>query len=313
MKVIVFGGAGFLGSHVADALADAGHQVTVFDRKPSSYLRPNQREVVGDILDVPAVTGAIAGHEVVYNFAGVADLAEANERPYDTVRVNILGHTALLEAARAHGIRRFVFASSIYVYSDSGDFYRTTKQAGELLLENYQRVYGLPYTVLRFGSIYGDRADDRNWIHRILKQAVTEGRIVRYGDGEEIREYIHVRDAARCSAEILAPDFENQNVVITGPQPIRVRDVLTMIRELMGNRIQIEYRPPEDAANPYSSRLHYQITPYAFKPKTGRKLIPNYYTDLGEGLLNCLAELHARHVPVATTPAPPAGDGRRGD
>ena len=298
MKVIVFGGSGFLGSHVADALAEAGHQVAVFDRKPSPYLGPDRRMIVGDILDPAAVDEAVRGHEVVYNFAAIGDLSEANQRPYDTVRINILGHTAILEAARVHGVRRLAFASSIYVYSDSGDFYRTTKQAGELLLENYQRVYGLPYTVLRYGSIYGDRADEHNWIHRVLKQAVTEGRIVRYGDGEEIREYIHVRDAARCSVEILSPPFENQNVVITGPHPIRVKDLLTMIRELMGNRIQVEYRPPDDAGNPYSPRLHYQITPYAFKPKMGRKLISNYYTDLGEGLLNCLAELHARYAPT---------------
>jgi len=310
MNVIVFGGSGFLGSHVADALTEAGHQVAVFDRKPSPYLRPDQRQVVGDILDLSTVTEAIRGHEVVYNFAAVADLQEANETPLDTVRTNILGHVTLLEAARVHTVRRFVFASSIYVYSDAGDFYRTTKQAGELLLENYQRVYGLPYTILRFGSIYGGRADDRNWIHRILKQAVTEGRIVRYGDGEEIREYIHAQDAARCSVEILAPAFENQNVVITGPQPIRVKDLLTMIRELMGNRIQIEYRPPEDPANPYSPRLHYQITPYAFKPKIGRKLISDYYMDLGEGLLNSLTDIHARYAPAERS-APAVLGGRR--
>lgn len=304
MNAIVFGGSGFLGSHVADALTAAGHRVTVFDRRPSPYLGPTQRMVVGDILDGHAVGEAVRGHEVVYNFAAIGDLAEANRRPYDTVRINILGHATLLEAARAQGVRRFVFASSIYVYSDSGDFYRTTKQAGELLLENYQRVYGLPYTVLRYGSIYGDRADEHNWIYRVLKQAITEGRIVRYGDGEEIREYIHVRDAARCSVEILSPAFENQSVVITGPHPIRVKDLLTMIRELMGNRIQIEYRPPDDAANPYSPRLHYQITPYAFKPKMGRKLISTYYTDLGEGLLNCLAELHARYAPAEAAAIP---------
>ena len=77
MRVVVFGGGGFLGSHVADALSDAGHRVTVFDLRPSQWIRADQAMVTGSILDVDAVDAAVAGADAVYNFAGIADIDEA--------------------------------------------------------------------------------------------------------------------------------------------------------------------------------------------------------------------------------------------
>jgi len=295
MRVAIFGGAGFLGSHVADALSQAGHDVMVFDAKASPYLRPDQQGIVGDILNADQVSGAVKGCDVVYNFAGIADIEEANARPLDAVRVNILGNTVLLEAARQEKIKRFVFASSLYVYSEAGAFYRSTKQACELLVDNYREAYGLSYTILRYGSLYGDRADRQNWIYRILQDAVTEGRIVRYGDGEEIREYIHVRDAARYSMAVLAPEYENQHVIISGHQATKIKDLLAMIKEIMGGKIAVEYRPPDDARSPFQAKLHYEVTPYSFNPKIAHKLVGSDYMDLGQGLLTLLDEIYRGH------------------
>src|SRR3989338_2313800 len=126
MKAIVFGGSGFVGSHVADALLTAGHEVTIFDLRPSRYLQDKQKFIQGDILDYEAVQKAVAGQQVLYNFAGLADFNEA--------------------AARSAQVKRFVFASSIYVYSESGGFYRASKQACELYVEEFQRRYSLDYT-----------------------------------------------------------------------------------------------------------------------------------------------------------------------
>jgi UDP-glucose 4-epimerase len=295
MRLVVFGGAGFLGSHVADALSEAGHQVVVFDTKPSPYLRPDQEGIVGDILNADQAGAAVKGCDAVYNFAGIADIEEANARPLDTVRINVLGNCILLEAAVQEKIRRFVFASSLYVYSEAGAFYRSSKQACELLIDNYQQAYGLPYTILRYGSLYGDRADDRNWVYRVLKQAVKEGRIVRYGDGEEIREYIHVRDAARYSVTVLAAEYENQHVIISGHQTIKIKDLLTMIKEMMGSRLAIEYRSVKDSRSAIESKLHYEVTPYSFKPKIAHKLVGHDYLDLGQGLLSLLDEMYRNH------------------
>jgi UDP-glucose 4-epimerase len=184
-------------------------------------------------------------------------------------------------------VKRFVFASTVYVYSDAGSFYRSSKQACELIIENYHEVFGLPYTILRYGSLYGPRAGETNWVYKTLKQAVTEGKITRYGDGEEIREYIQVEDAARCSVMILAKEFENQSVIITGYQPIRVKDIMIMIREMLGNKIELEFLPTD-------SSLHYEITPYIFNPKVARRFISNSYLDLGQGLLQCLEEIYKK-------------------
>jgi len=100
VKAVVFGGSGFVGSHVADALTAAGHAVTIFDQQPSPWLGRDQRFVQGDILDEGAVARVVASQEAVFNFAGVASLEECHVRPVDTVRINVLGNAIVLDAAR---------------------------------------------------------------------------------------------------------------------------------------------------------------------------------------------------------------------
>lgn len=290
MKAIVFGGSGFLGSHVADALTEAGYDVIIFDIKKSPYLQKGQKMIVGDILDRAAVEKAVKGCDVVYNFAGVADIEEAERKPIETVEINILGNTIVLEVCRLNQVKRFVFASSVYIYSNVGSFYRSSKEACELLIEDYHKTFGLPYTILRYGSLYGPRADDRNYIYKIMKQAITEGKITSFGKGEDLREYIHVEDAARCSVEILSNEFENQSVILTGSQPMRRKDMLIMIKEMLGNKIELEFLPSE-------SNLHYVITPYTFSPKIAKKFVSTYYLDLGQGLLQCLEDVYKKHHP----------------
>lgn len=293
MKAIIFGGSGFLGSHVADALDDAGQEVTIYDIKPSSCLRKSQKMIVGDILDQANVDKVVKGSDIVYNFAGIADIDEAGKRPLDGVKVNILGNSVILEACRKTKVKRFIFASSLYVYSKAGSFYRSAKQACELLIENYQEAFGLPYTILRYGSLYGPRANERNFIYKIIKEALLEGRIIRQGDGEELREYIHVRDAARGSVEILSEEFVNQYVILTGNQQMRVKDLLLMINEMLDNKAKIEYT---DA--PKNS--HYEITPYSFTPKLAKRLISRTYLDLGQGILDSIESIYKELNPNLT-------------
>jgi UDP-glucose 4-epimerase len=301
MKAVVFGGSGFLGSHVADALSDAGYDVTVADIVPAPYLRPDQHFVECDIADAEAVLRATGASEVVYHFAGLADISECRRRPRDTVTVNVLGTVNILEAARAAGSRRFVFASSIYVAGASGSFYRVSKQACELYIEEYQREYALDYTILRFGTLFGRRADDANSVHRYLRQALEQRRIVAYGTGDELREYIHAGDAARLSVDILADEFASEQLVLTGHHPLRFRELLSLIAEIVGDDVEIELHAPgenDELANVYSG--HYSITPYAFRPKLARKLVTTSYVDLGQGLVDVLHELHERQPEPAS-------------
>jgi UDP-glucose 4-epimerase len=291
MKVIVFGGAGFLGSHVADALTQAGHEVTVFDHKPSPWLQKGQHQVTGDILDEKAVNAAIGGMDIVYNFAGMADIDEAYRKPLEAVRLNVLGNTIILEASRRAGVKRFVFASSLYVYSKSGSFYRSSKQACEIIIENYGDQFALPYTILRYGSLYGPRAGESNGIFRFLRQAFTDRKITRFGDGNELREYIHVLDAAKGSVMILDEEFKGQSVIIAGHQQMYVKDLLLMIREMFDNKIDVEFKPE---VNSY----HYEITPYVFAPKVAKRLLCSTYHDLGQGILDCIYTM-SREMPGA--------------
>lgn len=289
-KVTVFGGAGFLGSHVADALTEAGYAVTVFDLKPATNLTKGQKMIVGDITDPLDVEKAVRGADAVYNFAGIADLAEAHARPVETVSVNILGNVLILEACVKAKVKRYVFASTIYVYSQAGSFYNASKQACEAYIENYQRYHGLDYTILRYGSLYGSRASELNIVHRLLSQALTEGRMSYFGDGGETREYIHVDDAARYSVEILEPEFANLNLIISGHQAIKVRELMEMINEMLGGKISLEFNSKRGAP---VANTHYHRTPYSFTPKIGRKLIGRHYIDLGQGLLRLLDEIQA--------------------
>ncbi len=285
-KAIVFGGSGFLGSHVADELSERGFAVTVYDSHPSPYVRDDQKMVVGDILDSERVTSAVEGCSVVYNFAGIAGLDEARHNPRATIETNIVGNTTILEACRIHKTKRFVFASTVYVYSDLAPFYRSSKQACELIIEDYQREYGVGYTILRYGSLYGRRANEFNFIYKIIKQAIESGRIVRKGDGEEIREYIHVCDAAKWSVDILSEEFLNQNVILTGTQSTKVKNLLNMIKEMFQNEITVEYiEEPETG--------HYEITPYVFRPRVAKKLVARSYWDLGQGLLDVIHDVYS--------------------
>lgn len=286
MNITVFGGSGFLGSHVCDKLSDAGHTVTIFDVHPSPWLRPDQIMRQGDVLDERAVDEAVAGADAVYNFAGIADIGEAERRPLDTAKYNILGNAVVLEASRKAGVKRFVFASSLYVYSNAGGFYRCSKQACEPYIEHYRQAYGLEYTILRYGSLYGPRSDRRNAIYRFVREALETGRIEYFGLPSALREYIHVEDAAVCSVEILGPEFADSNIVLSGSQPMRVADLLKMIAEMLGKDIEFAFLGDGKSG-------HYEITPYSFNPKVGKKMVPRLSTDLGQGILHIIEEMHS--------------------
>lgn len=289
--MVVTGGSGFLGSHIADELSERGFDVTIFDRVASVWLRSDQQMVVGDILDAAKVEQTIAGAEVIYHLGALADLNAAIDRPLDTVRINILGTVGLLEAARRAGVRRFVFASTVYVYSREGGFYRCSKQACESYIEQFGRQYGLEYTIVRYGSLYGPRSNESNGVYRLLKKAV-EGEPIEYaGLPSDVREYIHVEDAARLSAQILAPEFAGRHLVLTGQAPTRVEDLFTMFSEILGRPVRVEY--PKDGAS-----SHYSVTPYAYTPRPGRKLTTNEYVDMGQGLLQVVEQI-TREAQVA--------------
>lgn len=288
MKIVVIGGAGFLGSHVSDALSEAGYAVTILDRVASNWLRSDQNMVVGDISDTDLLDKIIAGSNAVYNFAAISDLDEALDKPLETVRINILGNVNILEACRINKITRYIYASTVYVNSREGGFYRCSKQAAEQYVLQYNQSYGLDYTILRYGSLYGPRADEHNGLWRIVKRAVDTGIISYQGSSEAMREYIHVEDAARSSVKALGEDFKNESVILTGQEPMKVIDLLKMLAEILGFTQEVEFINSEQFG-------HYIRTPYAYKPNLGRKYVPQLHVDLGQGLLQLIQEAKKEH------------------
>ena len=285
--VTVLGGAGFLGSHVCDALSNAGYHVRIFDLHKSPYLREDQEMFQGDLMDREKLVKVVKGSEAVFNFAGIADIDDAYNRPFETCRLNVLGNLNAMEASYEAGIRRFVFASSVYVYSNSGSFYRASKQASEGFIEAYQERYGMEYTVLRYGSLYGPRSDRRNGIYRLITQALENKTIHYGGTGEELREYIHVYDAAKASVHILDPQFANQHVILTGSEKLKIKQMMEMIQEMLSSfqPVQLEFHSSQVAG-------HYTITPYNFHPKMGNKFLVNPHVDLGQGVLEVINEVY---------------------
>ena len=286
-KVVVVGGSGFIGSHVADRLSDVGYHVTIYDKIKSQWLRNDQKFIIGDVQDSEKLNQSISGAEVVYNFAAIADLDQAFKQPIKTININILGNLNVLEACRTHGVKRFIYASTVYVHSREGGFYRCSKQASESYVEEYHKIYGLDYTILRYGSLYGPRADYTNGIYRIIKSAIENGLVSYEGDINAMREYIHVEDAAQASVDAIKDDFINQSIVLTGQELMRVEDMLKMLAEILGmSQDLIEFIESDHVG-------HYIRTPYAYQPKLGKKFIPPIHVDLGQGLLQMINELQA--------------------
>ena len=266
-------------------LQEQNYQVTIFDSKKSTYLKKGQKMLVGDINDINKLNSAIKNNHYVYHFAGMADIGESNLKPVEAVKKNILGTVNILESCKKNKVKKIIFASSIYVYSDQGGVYRSTKQACELLIENYHTLYKLNFAILRFGSLYGPRATNTNSINSFIFQALKNKKIYRKGNGNEVREYIHVKDAAQASIDILDSQFDNEHFILTGYNSIKIKDLLNMIKEMLKSKIKVIYkkeRIPE----------HYEITPYTFRPRVAKKYMTKTQYDLGQGILDVMYEMY---------------------
>ena len=171
IKVLVTGSSGFLGRHIVDSIISKGYDVVTFDLVEFKDHNKSTNFHCGDILDYNSIDNAIKDCDFVYHFAGQADIGASCNIPSKTIMANIIGTQNVLEAARKHNVKRFLFASTIYVYSELGSFYRASKQSCEKIIEEYQREFNLDYTILRFGSLYGPGANEFNGIRDFLLQA----------------------------------------------------------------------------------------------------------------------------------------------
>jgi len=284
MKITVIGGSGFLGSHVADILSRKGHKVIIFDKKKSKWIKPGQKMRVGNLLNPKNLSNVIKGADVVFHFAALANIEKALKEPINTVNVNILGTVQALEMCRKYNVKRFVHASTIYVNSSEGGFYRSSKKAAEDYVEEYHNIFGTNYTILRFGSLYGVRSDNTNGITNIINDAVINRKISYVGSKNSVREYIHVLDAAKACADILKEKYKNQHIILTGKKRIKVYDFLRILAKFLNIKNNIKFLNKK-----YTG--HYTISPFTYKPKIGKKFIFKSSVPFEKGLFGLVENI----------------------
>ena len=290
MKVLVTGGSGFLGKSISDYFSKKGHEILIFDKNEPNNLLDNQIFMHGDLFDDKKLDEALANIDIVFHFAAQADIGDSDQNPEDTLLNNIQGTINLLRKVKHLKLKRFFFSSSVYVNSRHGSFYGVSKQCCEKIIEEYSRKYGLNFTILRYGSLYGPHANEFNSISNIIESALLKKSIEREGDGEESRDYVFIDDAAEMTYETLADDYLNKHVLISGNQKIKVKDLLIMLNEILGGEINISYKDKDKDVD----QLHYGLTPYSFKMNSAKRIVLKNFTDLGDGLLQVIQAVSER-------------------
>jgi UDP-glucose 4-epimerase len=291
MKALVTGGSGFLGHHLVKELLKRRIETVIYDtcKPPGVPAEGKNRShcsyIKGDVLDYGQITKAMEGCNYVFHTAAIADVDQARKIPRKTMEVNVVGTTNCLEAARETRVKRFLFASTVYVSGNRGSFYRISKQTCESLCKTYHEEFGLEYTILRYGSLYGREPNHWNFIYGVCKSLLTTGEYTYTSSPDAVREYIHINDAARETVRIASDrQFANKAVLITGHQRMRMKEFFDMVQEILGKEIKINYAPV--GKNP-----HYIITPYSFEIDVPVRVNLATYVDISEGILDCLKEV----------------------
>tara|TARA_E500000178_G_scaffold22384_1_gene20867 strand:- start:3701 stop:4558 length:858 start_codon:yes stop_codon:yes gene_type:complete len=283
MKVLIYGGSGFLGRNLANYLNKKKHKVTVFDKKKIHFDK-NIKFIKGNILNLKQVKKATKGQDIVYNLAGISDIGDSIKNPILTTRINILGSVFTLEAAVKYTVKRYIFASSIYVLSKQGGFYKTSKKSVESFIEEYNKNNKLKYTILRFGSVYGNESDPRNGIKKILKSALNNKNIIYGGTSRAERRFLHVNDAIKASIAILKKKYVNKSVLITGNKKIKIKNLIKTIQQILKIKKKVFFK-----RKPMMG--HYDTNPFNDKPKKQITYMVKPTISLSQGIINIISSL----------------------
>jgi len=246
-RVLVTGGSGFIGSHVVDKLVDAGIEPRIYDLHHSPHHSTDEVEtVIGDLCDHEALSAAMRDCEAVIHLAAYADVGIVAEQPVEAEETNSRGTLAVLEAARATGTR-VVYGSTIWVYGESGDgviteesplglpghLYTASKLAGEMYCTSYAELYGVPYTILRFGIPYGPRARPAAVIPIFVSKALAGEPLTIAGDGLQTRRFVYVEDLAEGVVAALEADERNRVYNLAGDETVTIRELADVVSDLI--------------------------------------------------------------------------------
>jgi UDP-glucose 4-epimerase len=250
VRVLVTGGAGFIGSHVVDKLRAAGHEPRIFDLRPSPHHEPGEVDTyIGDLLNVHDLCDAMRGCDAVAHLAALADVGIVADEPVEAEALNSRGTLNVLEAARHSGVERVVYASTIWVYSDGcgaqvdedttvglpSHLYTATKLAGEMYCKSYSELYNVEFTILRFGIPYGPRARPAAVIPAFVRKAVEGEPLTIAGAGDQSRRFVYVEDLAQGVADALRPVAANRVYNLVSDRDVSIKEIAHTVRELVGD------------------------------------------------------------------------------
>ncbi|WP_213879551.1 NAD-dependent epimerase/dehydratase family protein [Pseudomonas sp. dw_358] len=265
--VLITGGAGFIGSHLTDALLARGYAVRVLDdlstgKRENLPLSDARVElIVGDVADAELVLHAMQGCQAVVHLAAVASVQASVDDPVRTHQSNFIGTLNVCEAMRQAGVKRVLFASSAAVYGNNGEGqavseetaklpltpYASDKLASEQYLDFYRRQHGLEPVLFRFFNIYGPRQDPSSpysGVISIFCERAQQGvPITLYGDGEQTRDFFYVGDLASLLLQALEkPQVEEGAVNVGLNQVISLNQLLETLRAVLGGLPEIRYQ-----------------------------------------------------------------------
>jgi nucleoside-diphosphate-sugar epimerase len=310
-KALVTGGAGFIGSHLVDALVAANCDVTVLDNLSTGHLS-NLSQIEnrmtfykGDVRDQDLLIKASKDCDIIFHQAAVVSVPQTVENPVDSALVNDMGTLYVLEAARKNKVKRVVLASSCAVYGDDPEIpkhenmspkpqspYAVQKLAGEYYARLYFDLYGIKTVSLRYFNVYGPRQDPSSPYAGVISifmiKASAKTAPVIFGDGNQFRDFIFVKDVVR--ANLLAANggkVQGKILNIGTGRSVRVNELWRMICRLAGNNIEPKYEPArmgdvrESVAN-----IDYAKKDLGFEPEysfeRGLKETFDYYSTANE-------------------------------
>ncbi len=280
MRVLITGSNGFLGNHLLNYLS--GKKIDVLGIDLDNSKKINSKTLIGDIKDNNFINKVFKKKiDIIFHFAAIADINYCSNNPLEVVEQNVFNTVKLLEYAKKHKVKRFIFSSSVYVNSNEGSFYKSSKIASESFIKEFSKKYKLNFTILRFGSLYGPGSDSNNGVHRIIERAINENKISYEGDHEAIREFIHIEDAASACFDILDNKFKNKTILVTGNSSIKIYDLLNIISEIMQLSKNIKFKKNKNEG-------HYIRTPYNYFYDEEKKLNLKLSTDIGKGIIEVI-------------------------
>jgi UDP-glucose 4-epimerase len=258
MRIVVAGGAGFIGSHVVDALLERGHEALIYDLEAPHYGQ-ECAFIRGDTRDTDRLVQIFKGGDVVYLLAAEANVNRFYESPLFSNNITSNAAISVLEAARRTGVARVILASTEWVYGslpEAGEenitedtpyaqnpdhIYTSSKIASELFCKNYRALYGVNFTIMRYGIPFGERARPETVTPIFIRRIIQGEPITIHGDGSQTRQFIYVKDLARGNAACLSPVAENQTFNLNGKKRISVIQIVKTIEEILGKKASINF------------------------------------------------------------------------